>query len=148
MVAQVVESIPPSKTRRLGMQPQIWRCGNPECTNLISDVNQKTIPKTYCSTACRDTVNRKKFNQKHKMRTCVICGCSLEGRNRKTKYCSTTCYWKTRVKGKSTCSICSTEFELVLYGRKKYCSPKCNLVGRYVQVIKKLGYKAEVKLIA
>ena len=141
-MAQVLQNIPPSKTK--SMQPQIWRCKNTECTNLISDVNQKTIPKLYCSQECRDRVN----NLKKKVRFCKVCNISLIGRNGKTRYCSHKCYWKTRVKGSSICSVCNKEFLLVLYGRKKYCCSKCNLVGRYVQVIKKLGYKAEVKPIA
>lgn len=44
------------------MQPQIWRCGNPNCSNIISDVNQKTIPKKYCSDECRQAINRSKHN--------------------------------------------------------------------------------------
>lgn len=60
-MAQVLESIPPSKTKRLGMQPHLWRCGNPNCLKIISDVDQKTIPKKYCSDECRQAINRGKL---------------------------------------------------------------------------------------
>ena len=62
-MAQVLENIPPSKTK--SMQPEIWKCGNPNCTNMVSNVDQKTIPKKYCSDECRQAINRSKRNAKY-----------------------------------------------------------------------------------
>ena len=64
-MAQVLDSpLPQHQTFRLGIHPQLWKCGNTKCTNLVSDVDRKSKFKKYCSIKCREFVNQKKHRER------------------------------------------------------------------------------------
>ena len=128
-MAQVLENIPPSKTKRLGMQPQIWRCKNPDCSNLVSDVNQKTIPKEYCSNSCRDSFNRKKFNERHKQNICEYCHrLFIPKKKRTTRFCSLQCNWRN-LRGIPIQKKCTNCKCLIKHSKnKQYCSTRCKWI--------------------
>lgn len=64
-MAQVLDApLPQHQAFRLGVRPQIWKCGNLSCNNLVSDVDRKSKFKKYCSSMCRDFVNQKKHRER------------------------------------------------------------------------------------
>lgn len=146
-MAQELYTIPPSKTRRLGMQPQIWRCGNPECTNLISDVDQKTIPKTYCSTACRESVNNRKRNEKNRLvkrifvpRPCEFCSkIFIPKKKNTTRFCSHLCSVRSFRGNKINinCGNCGITFKSKK--NKQYCSEKCRITRLFKRKMEALN---------
>ena len=56
---------------------ELTKCSNLECNNLISDVNQKTRQKIYCSELCRNKVNNLKkrgvHNPQAQQLICIDC---------------------------------------------------------------------------
>jgi hypothetical protein len=121
------------------MQPQIWRCKNQECTNLVSDVNQKTIPKEYCSVECREYVNRKKLNEKYKVCTCEYCTRVFRSKKRGTRFCSPLCaVRKARgVKLHSKCEECDKPISI--FGRKRFCSKRCKKLSYFKRKVGELS---------
>lgn len=135
-MAQVLDApLPFHKSCRLGVKPQVWKCANPECKKLVSDVDRKSKFKKYCSTECRTFVNdnkRRERNQKKVLtrkvepRPCKGCGkLFTPRRKRTTQYCSTIC--NVRIcRGNRImvpCGNCGVQIKSMR--NKQFCSEQC-----------------------
>lgn len=139
-MAQVLDApLPRHQTFRLGVHPQLWKCGNLECKNLVSDVSRKSKFKKYCSTDCRNYVNQKNRRERDKKksiarvlepRACNACGKSfIPKKKRTTKYCSMLCSVRVRRGNKINIECRNCGIELKSMRNRQFCSLKCRLVN-------------------
>jgi len=124
-MAQILAApLPQHKNYRLGMQPQLWKCGNVSCNNLVSDVNRKTNFKKYCSIECREFVNKEK--RRLKLRPCGFCSKEFIPKKKvTTRFCSPLCATRSSrgVIIHSRCTECLKQISI--FGRKRFCSKRC-----------------------
>lgn len=121
-------------------QVQYWachRCGR----EILNDCSQKTIPRKYCDD-CRDEMAGQKYKPSVILtKNCVYCGKEFTAKRSHAQYCSSLC--NVRHKRKTvltkTCIICNKN--VVPFGRRKYCSSNCKLIGFHRMRLKRLEAK-------
>lgn len=126
-------------------RPDLKKCKNPFCSNLISNVNQKSRERIFCSPKCRYKVHRMS-KQDLSPRTCrnQKCRKTFVPNHGKRLFCSWDCYIKAKNMQVRSCAICKTFFDLTRDGQRKYCSLTCRKAGSYAILIRRLGFKVEV----
>lgn len=119
-----------------------WRDGGKPITSVCEQCGKPhqaypSAPRRFCSQACWNA-SRQPTAQTW---TCKGCGVSFErvqNTDRVPKYCSVECRRKYVIPPgtepvplkTNTCATCGVEFEFKRSVKRKYCSKKCNDVGR------------------
>ena len=149
-MAQVLNApLPQHKTFRLGMQPQVWKCGNSSCKNLVSDVYRKSSFRKYCSVLCRDKVNQEKRKQRKQRKQilriipskpCEYCKKIFTPKKKSTtRFCCKRCNFRA-LRGvviHKQCDQCKKTIESL--SNRKYCSKRCKLIHYHLDKLKELG---------
>jgi len=139
MVQVLEHPLPFHKSWRLGVTPEVWKCGNPECNQLVSDVDRKSKFKKYCSTACRTYVNdnhrrernhKKILKRKVEPRPCKACGKKFTPLKKRTaQYCSTICNIRV-CRGNRVmvpCGNCGVQIKSMR--NTQFCSAQCREIN-------------------
>lgn len=118
-------------------QVNYWPCK--KCGKELNDCQQRGQPRLYCDDCRRESeALRNKIRKFHK-HVCIRCGKSFLSRRRNTQYCSQRCNMHAlrNVRVKKNCVICNNN--MIPFGKRKYCSNKCKLIGFYKMRLKSLG---------
>ena len=121
-------------------QVHYWPCVN--CgKEILNDCGQKTIPRKYCD-SCKIIRQRMRNRVTTKPgpinAICKQCSIAFTTKRSHTMYCSRLC--NVRALRKTTlhknCFECGKEIDG--FGRRKYCSNKCKLIGFHRMAIQRL----------
>jgi len=151
-MAQVLDApLPRHQAFRLGVQPQIWKCGNVSCKNLVSDVDRKSKFKKYCSSDCRNYVNQKNRREREKKkklprlvepRICQYCQKSFTPKKKRTtRFCSLKCNWR-KLRGVTLEKFCiNCKCSIKHSKNRQYCTRRCKLIHYHKDKLQSLGVK-------
>ena len=127
------------------MAPDLWKCENPTCPNLISNVGTKNQRKRFCSDYCRNKIYYEKKGRRHEKvvlepRPCEYCNKIFKPKRASTaRFCSKSCNWRDlhKVKLCVSCVLCGAPIKP--FGKKIHCTRRCAILNSMLRTLKKYG---------